>query len=276
MTNRSLYIKPHWTFLLFFMFMIWLSNLLIVSIVAFFHFLLDYNMLMIESWIFNQGWEILGLCFVVSLVVVCKFLYLKTDERYPFRTILIEQIRTPRSQTLIGAGVVLTFLIYLSGLVPNENITTADVPKLILGTMFSVVTLCVMAIFIISNDRILPLNSRAKALRNLLFPTLLLGVCRISFLHAESFGFVFWFNLTVLCFLVSSRLYLTEILVLSLGVIAPGLIFFGMDPIWGSEYSPYLYQDRDFPFYFLGLLVVYSGYLWFSLPPLLLGQEQER
>jgi hypothetical protein len=245
------------------MFVLWLSNLALVSVVAFFHFLLDYDMLTIESWLFHQGWELLGLNILISLVTVCKFLYLKTDERFPFRAIMLDQLKLPRLKPLFTVLGLFVLYIVLTRPVPNTSVTTVDYSKLFLGYMFCLTALSSLKILIISIDRILPLPSTYTILfRNVIFALLLTLLIRGSHLHGANIGVLFGIVCFCLFYLSSSDYYLSENLILSSLFVTPSFVLFGLDPVWGSEFSPYTLQSANSESYFLGLLLAYCFFLW--------------
>ena len=74
-----------------------LTYLIIVSILAYFHFLLDHSLSVIEDWIFDHGWEIVIASKLLSLFIIVNFLNVQTDERAPLRKYLLDFKRnTPR------------------------------------------------------------------------------------------------------------------------------------------------------------------------------------
>src|SRR5690606_25140720 len=95
-------------------------QLVTVSLISFFHFLLDHKLGVIEDWVFDKGWEIVVLVKVCAFVVVQKFVHLPSHSRQPFRDLIIESWKRP-SRNLFALCVA-AFLVLIFSAEPSTNL----------------------------------------------------------------------------------------------------------------------------------------------------------
>jgi hypothetical protein len=69
-----------WWQLLIYGLLNWGTQLLLVSLAIFFHFLLDHDLSIIEAWIHNRGWQILILCKIIAVFVWYNFFITSKSE----------------------------------------------------------------------------------------------------------------------------------------------------------------------------------------------------
>lgn len=219
-------------------------------------------MLAIESWLFEQSWEILGVVSLLSVMVLSRFIYLHKQDRYPFRALMIRQLGSPRSSTYV---IFLTGIIVFLGFLrfePNPSISTVDLFKLLIGFLMLLVFALSQGVFILSIDEAIPLSKRQRLLRNLIYSVLFFLLIKYTFLQAIQIKWVHGLAFLTLLNALSLQQKLTDIVLLGLGLVAPLLILFGLDPFWGSSFSPWVITSEAPSTILATLLLIYTVHIY--------------
>lgn len=239
--------------------------LIVISIAVFFQFLLGYEMTAMDSWLFDHGWEMNALVSIINLSIISKFLYLKSDDRYPFRTLLINEIRKPPRNVIV-----MLFAFFLSygillKLQLNAELTSIDIPKLILGYFLANVCLMSHFLFVSSLQTFLPVRYSLNVLRLLIISVGLYFIVHLIFPQAQALSFVHLFIFFLILHLQICRLKLSDLLFMSVFCFCPILILTGFDPLWGNQYSPWIYDGEYERVFFLSIGIICTAYVGYPL-----------
>ena len=74
------------------------SITIIVSLITFFHFLLDHSFEAIESGIFDNGWGLIIISKLIALFVVMKIYVLNKNDRPSFKKLALNHFKFPKKQ----------------------------------------------------------------------------------------------------------------------------------------------------------------------------------
>ncbi len=214
--------------------------ILLSSIGAFFHFLLDHEISIVESWLHNNHWEILIIAKLLSLFLINRWFQVRLYQLKSIRELVREFVRWPEPKAIVIAFFMVVSYLSLSGIVYTgqnlgywyyhivsflglflyfgiEFIVIAyldDVLNQKEQPSFMWLSLCYTAIFTAAFRLSVPDYYG-------LLPYVVLCFSTLMYLSGKSFKS--WSN--VVCFLVV--------------FVAPMGSLFGMDPVWGDDFSPF-------------------------------------
>ena len=214
--------------------------LILSSIGAFFHFLLDHEISIVEAWLHNNKWEILILSKLLSLFLIHRWFSMRLYELKSLRSLVKELMQWPD----LPAVVVPVFML-VSYLTLARVLTTSQNIGYWYSHLVSYVGLFLFfgIEFVVMAHLEDVLNHKEKPNR------LLLGIC-----YTVMFGFAFHMSvpdyyglMPFVIFTFSSLLYLSgnsfnswsNVVCFLLLFVAPMGSLFGLDPVWGHDFSPF-------------------------------------
>lgn len=219
--------------------------LVLSSIGAFFHFLLDHEISIVEAWLHNNKWEILILSKLLSLFLIHRWFSMRLYELKSLRALGKELLRWPELKALVvPIFILVSYLALARVLVTSQNMAYWYFHLVsYLGVfLFFGIEFVVMAHL---ED---VLNQKEKPNR------LLLGVA-----YTLMFSFAFHMSvpdyyglLPFVIFCFSSLLYLSgnsfnswsNVVCFLLIFAAPMGSLFGLDPVWGHDFSPFKLERK--------------------------------
>ena len=219
--------------------------IIISSIGAFFHFLLDHEISIVESWLHNNHWEILILSKLFSLFLLNRWFKVRLYELKSIRTLIKDLVRWPDTKAMVVAFFIIISYLSLGGIKhTGQNLgywyyhfASFSGLFLFFGIEFIVIAYL---------DDVLNQNDEPSigwlGLIYTCFFTLAFRVsvpdyygqlpyvvfCFSTLMYLSGKSFKSWSN--VLCFL--------------LVFVAPMGALFGMDPVWGDDFSPFQIQSK--------------------------------
>jgi hypothetical protein len=229
--------------------------ILFSSIGAFFHFLLNHEISIVESWLHNNHWEILILAKFISLFLLNRWFHIRLYHLKPIRTLFMELVRWPDHRAIVVSVFMIVSYLSLSGTnFVGQNLGywyfhliaffglllyfgvdfvviayLQDVLQKQEGTTNWKLSLVYTAFFTLSFRLCVPDYYN-------LMPFVIFSFSALLFLSGRSFKS--WSN--VVCFLIV--------------FIAPMGAFFGMDPVWGDDFSPFPVKTK--------LTLPFLGAIW--------------
>ncbi len=209
------------------------------SIGAFFHFLLNHEISIVESWLHNNSWEILITSKLISLFLLNRWFSMRLYELKSVRELIRELVSWPRPEAVVVP--VFMILGYLSiskvSMVPqNIGYWYYHIASFVGLFLFFGVEFIVIAYL----DDVLNQKERPNVLfLGISFTGIFSAAYRMSV--PDYYGLL---PFVVLCF--SSLLYLSgrsfkswsNVVCFLLLFVAPMGAVFGLDPVWGNDFSP--------------------------------------
>lgn len=209
------------------------------SIGAFFHFLLDHEISIVESWLHNNSWEILITSKLISLFLLNRWFSMRLYQLKSIRELVKELVSWPHPEAVVVP--VFMTLGYLAiakvDMVPqNMGYWYYHIASFVGLFLFFGVEFVVIAYL---DDVLNQKENPNRFLLGLAFTTIFAFSYRMSV--PDYYGLL---PFVILCF--SSLLYLSgsafqswsNVVCFLLLFVAPMGAVFGLDPVWGNDFSP--------------------------------------
>lgn len=218
---------------------------LLSSVGAFFHFLLDHEISIVESWLHNNQWEILIISKLFSLYLLNRWFKVRLYELKSFRQLVQELVSWPDPKAIVVAVFMVVSYITLGKTAfvgQNIGYWYFQVASFFGLFVFFGIEFIVIAYFEdILNQKVHPNRLHLGICYTLIF-TLAFRVsvpdyyglipyvvlCYSSLIYLSGKSFKSWSN--VVCFLVL--------------FVAPMGSLFGLDPVWGDDFSPFRVDQK--------------------------------
>jgi len=245
------------------------SITVIVSLITFFHFLLDHPIETIESWIFDSGWGLIIASKLIALFVVMKFFILNKNERPTFKQLVTDHFIFPKNEIFPILIVIITLFFvmerpqYIQG---NKIELSKNISSFIYGLIFYFTDLFFLAQ--------IGLNTNLKRGQSFLYPLIFVVTSKLSFLLVTATGdkgqvttLITYLNMMLLMFLGSlnreNKFSFSAPLIFLFIYICPLISLFGLDHVWGDSHAILTFNfDQYFQHYFiLSLLILCYLYL---------------
>jgi hypothetical protein len=239
-----------------------------ISMVSFFHFLLDHDMLVIENWLYRNAWEMIFISKIFAAFVVIKalqlnnyfiknlFFILKNDIWKPSRSVII---------FIIFLAVLFYALIFqFGGEIVGGNKSVDFVYISFFGSIFFY-----FIDFIVIN--VLVRNISLKSKRKSFLLMLALIIIFMLFTKAtlpyisKYYIFLVLHFFTLLLFLFTNSRNIINPILYSLVIIGPLSAFYGLDLVWDNAHALYSYKESlpvvgIIGVWFIGLIYYYKFY----------------
>jgi hypothetical protein len=222
--------------------------IILSSIGAFFHFLLDHEISIVESWIHNNHWEILLLAKLISLFLLNRWFKVKLYQLKSIRRLIRELVHWPEPRALVVSFFAVVSYIALSGVsYSGQNIGYWYYH---FASFFGLFLYFGLEFIVIAYlDDVLNQKSHPS-------PGWLGFFYTIFFVMAFRLSVPDYYGLlpyVIFCF--SSLMYLSgkslkswsNVVCFLLLFVAPMGSFFGMDPVWGDDFSPFGVKSKLTP-----------------------------
>jgi len=236
-------------------------QLLSISFVSFFHFLLDHGISAVETWVYHHGWQIIILCKGLSLFITGQILINGKDRQSLINKKIWNGFNWPtKKYTILSFGFIVTTLLLSGG---NQQFQFEIEAWKILNSAVGGIFLhgCdILFLFLLGS--IFEIGRRPKFMLSVFFPMLISIANIYTYNYGRGDYFILVVHLFCLSFiLVPEKVNLIDILLYLLVVVVPLTTIWGADPIWGSDFS-ILKVDR-YPTKFeygaiVGILFLYS------------------
>lgn len=215
-------------------------HLILVSIIAFFHFQLGHRLATIENWLFEQGWSIIVLSKVLAYLSIERFLSLrKRGERVILKT--LQQAWRPLKGELFTLIIVLAFyFVWLGSPVKTDHVTVGPT-ELLFSFMGTFLFYMIDFFFLLALNHVLNLEEEQTTLSTIIgVSTIFYFSQKAIFLYSTNFGVHIWlFYALGLCVYQNRFPSWNWPFFIYWLVLAPLTTFCGFDPIWGEFYSPF-------------------------------------
>jgi hypothetical protein len=215
-----------------------LIHLAIISLIAFFHFLLDHRLVDIEEWVFNFGWEIIAIGKIISLMITLKFLMTHLNARRPFYYLFQYRKGAIGSEFFISIIFLFIFTVFL-GNPKSLELSEWNILRT-LTSYSSILVFYFCDIFLLySLNVIYPVEKNSWYAEMVLMAFLFMFLTKSLYVFGQRVDFFVAFNFLMLMFSMEEGMRFSWGRPLLLGILytAPLGCFFGLDPIWNGSYS---------------------------------------
>ncbi len=215
------------------------------SIGAFFHFLLDHEISIVESWLHNNHWEILIIAKLISLFLINRWFKVRLYQLKSIRQLIQELVGWPEIRAVvIAVFMIVSYLTLGKATFVSQNVGYwyFQITSFVSLFLFFGIEFIVIAYL----DDILNQKGSPSRLWLSLSYTVMFALafrmstpdyykilpyvvfCYSSLIYLSGKSFRSWSN--VVCFLLL--------------FVAPMGSLFGMDPVWGDDFSPFKIQVK--------------------------------
>jgi hypothetical protein len=219
--------------------------ILLSSLGAFFHFLLNHEISIVESWLHNNHWEILIIAKLISLFLLNRWFKVRLYELKSIRELVRELVHWPEPKAIVISFFMLVSYLSLSGTeYTGQNLGYwyyHFTSFLGLFLYFGIEFIVIAYLDDVLNQKEQPSFTWLSVFYTAIFtlgfrlsvpdyysllPYVILCFSSLMYLSGKSFKS--WSN--VVCFMVV--------------FVAPMGSLFGMDPVWGDDFSPFRVKSK--------------------------------
>ena len=225
-------------------FFIVVTTLLLVSLVAFFHFLLDHRLGIIEEWIFQNSYQILILSKFLSLLGILSFVNVRTVVKNPIKTLLRKGFVFLHYKVFAISFLQIFVIIFLAA--PKWAGNGDVLPVNILTSFVGTVLFYLLDIFLlVTLQDMIPVKGWPGLWLNLIYATIFFGVAKFTFFYGTNVGGFIFFN-SFFCFYLAKfgknnwTLPITWLIL----VAAPLSSLMGMDILWKDTYALFKFTQK--------------------------------
>ena len=246
-----------------FYFFSWPVHIVVVSIISFFHFRLNHQLIVIENWIFDYSWQTHTVSKIISFFLFFKF-FLGMSTYSLLERVIYTTNKLPSLGVVILCLMNLAFILYIGTPERYENVLFSYQRLLfhsvtIIGSFF--VDLMVLEI----------LEDEISSEINPCFKILVISLIVFIYMLVTLFhGWNLSILLLFLLFLNFSYYFLYEnrfmnSIIFSLLVVSPLFSIFGFDPVWTNKYSLYIFKNKNIEMPLIVLVFVSILYRYYII-----------
>lgn len=247
----------------FFYFVLWSVHLILISLISYFHLLLNHNIKTIGDWIGDRGWSLIIISKVLIFYLALQFVRLKSKKIILLKGYFRNSIQFPRMEILVVLPFLLLGLSGLGRVNVNETLIF-ELDRMIFSTVGTFVFFSVDYALLIVLEIFFPLEDQRKKNQKLfLFPLLFYYFTYATFIYEQTVSFKLYAFFFLLLYLGEwRRRNWTMPLLFLLAFLIPCYALFGLDPVWGMNYT-FFKMDRTISSFSLFLLIGFAvGYLY--------------
>ena len=221
-------------------------HLSIISLVSFFHFLLDHDMSVIENWLYRNAWEMIFLSKICAAFIIIKSLELNNYFIKNLFFILKGDIWKPTRSAIVFiiflAVLFYALILQFGGEIVGGNKSIDFVYVSFIGSIFFY-----FIDFIVIN--VLVRNITIQSKRRYFF--LMLALTSIFMLFTKAtlpyiskyYIFLILHFFTLLTLLFTNKNNIMNPVLYSIVVIGPLSAFYGLDLVWDNAHALYSYKE---------------------------------
>ena len=106
----------------FFYFILWSMHLVLISLISYFHLLLNHNIRTIGDWIGDRGWTLIILSKVLIFYLALQFIRLKSKKLSLIKSYFRNSIQLPKKEILVALFFLLIGLMGLGKMGVNHTL----------------------------------------------------------------------------------------------------------------------------------------------------------
>ncbi len=245
---------------------IWLFHLVLISIVSYFHLLLNHNISTIGDWIVDRGWTLIIISKLVVSIVLYQFLKLRTDYFLLLKNYFKNAIQWPRQEMYICLIFLLMALGSLGSLKYNSALIF-EVDRIILSLVGTFLFFAFDYVFLVVINLIYPVKeSNTKLKRLVLFSFLFYVFTYVTFQYEQVISLKLFAYFYLLLYVgIWRRPSWTLPLIFLMVFIIPSFTFLGLDPVWGNSFTIFKMMKPISTFSIFILVFFAVGYLQYRL-----------
>lgn len=243
-----------------FYFVLWSFHLILISLISYFHLLLNHNIRTIGDWIGDRGWFLIILSKVLIFYLALQFIRLKSNKITLVRSYFRNSIQIPRKEIFVALIFMIIGIMGLGKMMIN-NTLIFEISRMLLAVVGTIVFFSVDYAMLIILEIFFPLRSSKDGHRKLfLFPLLFYWFTYATFIYEQNVSFKLYAYFFLLLYLGEwRRRNWTLPLLFLLAFLVPSYALLGLDPVWSSSYT-FLSMEKHISSFSIFLLVGFAVY----------------
>jgi hypothetical protein len=251
-------------FYFFFYAVMWVFHIILISLVSFFHLLLDHNIRTIGDWIGDRGWSLIIISKLFVFYLAIQFINLKTNKIFSIKSYFRNNIQTPRLEVFVALIFLIIGLMGIGDIRFNSTMIF-ELDRILLSFLGTFVFFAVDYILLVILDVFFPVRDEVLRNRRLfLLPFLFYLFSAATFMYEQTISLNFYAFFLLLVYSGEwRRKNWTLPAVFLVSFLIPCFTFLGLDPVWGEIYSPFFASKKiSTPsiFILVGFAVLYLHY----------------
>lgn len=221
-----------------FYFVLWSMHLILISLISYFHLLLNHNIRTIGDWIGDRGWHLIIISKTLIFYLALQFIRLKSKKINLIKSYFRNSIQLPRKEIIVALLFLTIGLMGLGRIVYNRTILF-EFDRMFLSVIGTCIFFSVDYILLVFLEMFFPLTSHQDRIRKLfIFPLLFYYFNYATFIYEQTTHFALYSFFFFLLYLGEwRRRNWTLPLLFLIAFLVPAYSFFGLDPVWSSSYT---------------------------------------
>lgn len=254
--------------ILYFVFyvILWGFHLILISLISFFHLLLEHNIRIIGDWISDRGWGLIIISKVAVFYLATLFVNLKTKKIFSLKSYFRNSIQAPRIEVIVTLLFLVIALLGLGEIKFNSTMIV-EIDRLLLSIIGSFVFFAVDYVLLVILDVFYPVREDGLRLkRMILLPLFFYFFTAATFVYEQTITLKLYAFFVLLVYSGEwRRKNWTLPAVFLIAFIVPAFSLLGLDPVWGEIYSPMAASKKISTASIFILIFFAIGYLQYTL-----------
>ncbi len=253
--------KRHTRWWLFYMIVFVFVHVVLSSIGAFFHFLLDHEISIVEGWLHKNGWELTLFSKLFSFFILQKFLQIRLYRPKSLKVFLKDQWRLPNQNLIVSIIFLFISLVVIGKPEVQKQNFTFFLYHLI--TYVSILVWFLTDYFALVQLKDLFDNNNKTLSRWLLVIYFLSFVLSFEMVIPDYFstGIVIYLHFLSILLITGSKFrQWTNVFFYLALFAAPLATIFGMDPVWGPDFSPFKFNRMPHSAFLITIWMISLAY----------------
>lgn len=235
--------------------------LIIISIIAFFHFLLGHRLSQIQEWILGYGWQLVIMSKLIAIYIIFHFIEMDNIKGDIYKKIINIKKRMPERNVLIVTLFTAVFFI-LAGKPEAITYHQFQIIRFVLAIIGMLVFYLTDLFLISAMQYLYPLNRHGLKLRLLIFPLIFWGMSKLTFMYTDGINELVWVLFFGALYLLNMNMNNQSNILYFISLISGVFVFCGSDPVWGELFSTIHFGKPLTIIHISSWLIIFMTYLW--------------
>ncbi len=243
-----------------FYFVLWMVHLVLISLISYFHLLLNHNIRTIGDWIGDRGWFLIIISKAMIFYLALQFIRLKSKKINLVRSYFRNSIQLPRKEVIVALIFLIIGLMGLGKMGVNHTLLF-EIPRMVLSAVGTFVFFAVDYSLLIILEIFFPLHTKAESNKKLfLFPLIFYYFTYATFIYEQSVSLKLYAYFFLLLYLGEwRRRNWTLPMLFLLAFLVPSYTLLGLDPVWNSNYT-ILSMEKSISSFSIFVLIGFAVY----------------
>jgi len=221
-----------------FYFVLWTVHLILISLISYFHLLLNHNIRTIGDWIGDRGWTLIIISKLLIFYLSLQFIRLKRNKINRVKSYFRNSLQLPRSEIFVALIFLLVALAGLGNLSINQTLIF-ELDRTIYSIIGTFIFFSIDYVLLIVLEIFFPLkNKKERSKKLFIFPLLFYYFTYATFIYEQTVSFKLYAFFFLLLYLGEwRRRNWTMPLLFLVAFLIPAYALFGLDPVWSSTYT---------------------------------------